>query len=116
MGIGSENNSSLPQNIKNYNFVEISAGKSISAGITPDGQLLTWGKNRNGLLGHEPPNVNVLVPRVVSSISQVVQVSCGFQHICAVTQSGDAYIWGLNQPKSSFRKIGRQESARENNS
>lgn len=113
MGIGSENNSSLPQNLKNHKFIEIDAGKSISVGITKEGKLFTWGKNRSGVLGHEPPNVNVLLPRVVSSIDNVVQVSCGYQNICAVTQSGEAFIWGINERTGSFRRIGRTETSRE---
>jgi alpha-tubulin suppressor-like RCC1 family protein len=51
--------------IKNMNFVDIDAKKSISAGITIDGKLYTWGKNRNGIIGHHPPNLNVLLPREV---------------------------------------------------
>ncbi len=49
--------------IKNINFVDIDAKKSISAGITKDGKLFTWGKNRNGIIGHQPLNLNVLIPR-----------------------------------------------------
>ena len=37
----------------------------MSAGITADGKLYTWGKNRGGVLGHHPPNLNVLLPREV---------------------------------------------------
>jgi len=51
--------------IKNINFIDIDAKKSISAGITVDGKLYTWGKNRSGIIGHNPPNLNVLLPREV---------------------------------------------------
>ena len=40
----------------------------MSAGITADGTLYTWGKNRNGILGHHPPNLNVLIPRKIDTI------------------------------------------------
>jgi alpha-tubulin suppressor-like RCC1 family protein len=63
LGIGSESNISLPQMLKNINFVDIDAKKSFSAAITSEGKLYTWGKNRNGVLGHHPQNLNVLVPR-----------------------------------------------------
>jgi alpha-tubulin suppressor-like RCC1 family protein len=42
----------LPVSIKNHRFIAVKAGKAISAGITSDGKLFTWGKNRNGILGH----------------------------------------------------------------
>jgi len=57
----------------------------MSAGITADGNLYTWGKNRNGILGHQPPNINVLLPRKIDTLDKIVQVSCGYSHICAVT-------------------------------
>lgn len=113
LGLGQQTNNSLPQNIKNQRFIDINAGKSISAGITADGKLYTWGKNRNGTLGHQPPNLNVLIPKIVNTIDKVVQVSCGYEHICAVTQEGSAYIWGLDFNGGSFRKIGTSESTRQ---
>jgi alpha-tubulin suppressor-like RCC1 family protein len=63
LGTGSEANISLPQMLKNINFIDIDAKKSFSAAVTSDGKLYTWGKNRNGVLGHHPPNLNVLIPR-----------------------------------------------------
>ena len=84
----------------------------MSAGITADGKLYTWGKNRNGILGHHPPNLNVLLPRKIDTIDKIVQVSCGYSHVCAVTESGQAYIWGVNQIDGKFRRIGTSESTR----
>lgn len=85
----------------------------MSAGITPDGKLYTWGKNRNGVLGHHPPNLNVLLPRQIDLNEKIVHVSCGYQHLCAVTESGDAYIWGINPPTNDFRKIGTTEASKQ---
>lgn len=92
-------------------FVDLSAGKSISAAITADGKLYTWGKNRNGLLGHQPPNLNVLLPREIDSL-KVKQVSCGYQQICVVTEDNEAYIWGVHLPKTKFRSVGINEVER----
>jgi alpha-tubulin suppressor-like RCC1 family protein len=85
LGLGSETNTSLPQPIKNVKFVDIESRKSISAGITVDGKLLTWGKNRNGVLGHLPPNLNVLIPNQLEFNEKITQVSCGPQHMCVIT-------------------------------
>jgi alpha-tubulin suppressor-like RCC1 family protein len=68
----------LPQLIKNINFAHIDTKKSISAGVTIDGKLYTWGRNRNGIIGHLPPNLNVLLPREVEIDDKIVQVSCGY--------------------------------------
>jgi alpha-tubulin suppressor-like RCC1 family protein len=85
LGNGSESNTSLPQLIKNINFIDIDSKKSLSAGITSEGKLFTWGKNRNGVLGHLPGNLNVLIPRLVEVTDKINQVSCGYQTMCAVT-------------------------------
>ena len=92
--------------IKSVTFVDIDCKKSLSAGITPEGRLPTWGKNRNGILGHLPPNLNVLVPREVEFPERVAHVSCGYQHMCIVTETGSAYVWGIEQRKDKFRSIG----------
>lgn len=68
--------------------MDIDTKRSISAGVTKDGRLFTWGKNRNGVLGHYPPNLNVLVPRRVDLQQRVAEVSCGYQHLCVVTEEG----------------------------
>lgn len=66
LGLGSDSsNVTIPQMIKNINFTDIDTKKSISAGITKDGKLFTWGRNRNGIIGHLPLNINVLLPREV---------------------------------------------------
>lgn len=84
----------------------------MSAGITPEGILYTWGKNRSGILGHQPPNLNVLLPRKIDNVNKIIQVSVGYAHICAVTENGEAYIWGINQVNSKFRQIGINETTR----
>jgi alpha-tubulin suppressor-like RCC1 family protein len=43
---------------------------------------------------------------------RVAQVSCGYQHLCVVTEGGEAWVWGLEQKKPKFRTIGTTESAR----
>lgn len=63
LGLGSESNISLPQPVKSTSFIDIDAKKSLSAGLTAEGKLYTWGKNRNGVIGHLPPNLNLLIPR-----------------------------------------------------
>lgn len=95
LGLGSESNISLPQPVKSSNFVDIDAKKSFSAGITSEGKLFTWGKNRNGVLGHLPPNLNLLIPREVEFGEKIKSVSLGYQSMCVVTEKGDAFMWGL---------------------
>ena len=88
LGLGSESNSSLPQHIKNSLFVDIDAKKTFSAGVTSDGKLFTWGKNRNGMIGHLPPNLNVLIPREVEFNEKIKSVSLGHKTMCAITEKG----------------------------
>lgn len=76
-------------------FTEVSAGGRHACGIAIGGALYCWGANDSLQLG--TPTAPLLVsgtPLLVSGISNVVQVSVGANHSCALTQGGQAYCWG----------------------
>jgi alpha-tubulin suppressor-like RCC1 family protein len=90
--------------------IDISAagsGKHACA-VTDAGAAYCWGSNldRNGnfagQLGSggdedgEPSPAQALVPVPVKGLSNVAQISAGFEHTCAVTDAGAAFCWGSN--------------------
>ncbi|KAK5578203.1 hypothetical protein RB653_003156 [Dictyostelium firmibasis] len=76
--------------------VDISGGWAFSAAVTKSGRLYTWGFNEKGQLGlgnrwfHSTPQ---LVKTLIDV--KIVSVTCGRQHICAITDQGEVYSWGL---------------------
>jgi alpha-tubulin suppressor-like RCC1 family protein/tRNA A-37 threonylcarbamoyl transferase component Bud32 len=59
------------------------------------GTLLCWGANDDGQLGDGNVDARPTPSGVVGDID-VVQVSAGISHSCAVTRGGDAYCWGAD--------------------
>lgn len=114
LGLGIEANKSVPTLLQSIKFKDVSARKAYSAGVTIDGKLYTWGNARNGVLGHDSSNLNVLVPKEIPVVDeQFKQVSCGYQHMCAVTNNGEVYIWGnVDQQEVKFRSVGTVEQDR----
>lgn len=67
---------------------------------TRDGEVYSWGANRNGQLGNGATSVKEFSPvQVVSAngnLDNVVYVSAAGSHSYAVNGNGDVYTWGTN--------------------
>ncbi|KAJ7964407.1 Regulator of chromosome condensation (RCC1) family with FYVE zinc finger domain-containing protein [Quillaja saponaria] len=74
----------------------ISLGGKHAALATKQGELFCWGQGKGGRLGHKV-DIDVSSPKIVGSLNGVVNVKyacCGEYHTCALTDSGEVYIWG----------------------
>ncbi|GAM26491.1 hypothetical protein SAMD00019534_096660 [Acytostelium subglobosum LB1] len=96
----------LPINVLNrVKVTQIVAGNQISAAITANGQLYTWGTARYGQLAngrrgekHQSTPTIVLMP-IDSAPSEHIQwkkVAFGEQHTVALAASNAVYAWGMN--------------------
>lgn len=86
----------------------VHCGHDYSAIITSAGQLLTFGDNSSGKLGHARtefdcgPSVTgheaYLQPGLVTRLlhTRIVAVGCGDAHMAAVDANGSVYCWGRN--------------------
>ena len=72
---------------------DLSFGGYISAAITDDGMLYTWGSNGAGELG-DGNNKDKYSPNKI--MDNVVSVSMGRSHGAAITEDGSLYTWGYN--------------------
>ena len=75
--------------------VNTAAGFHSTAALTGDGSLFTWGLNLAGNLGHGC-KINVSLPRKVESLTGIVGVSLGTDHMALVTRSGSLITVGQN--------------------
>ncbi|CAN6464089.1 unnamed protein product [Victoria cruziana] len=73
----------------------ISCGSNHAALVTKKGEVFCWGKENSGRLGHKI-NIDVSCPKIVESLSDVnvYSVKCGEFHTCALSHSGEVYMWG----------------------
>lgn len=92
-----------PQQIQGVDdAVDISVGSAFSCALLTDGSVSCWGSNWQGTLGiGEEAAVGALAflsttPQQVAGLSDVVDISSGAAHTCALTRSSGAYCWGSN--------------------
>ena len=69
--------------------------------IESDGSVKCWGNNFSGELGNgentdSPVPVTVLDETGLSTLTNIISISGGTYHTCAVTNTGAAYCWGDN--------------------
>jgi len=96
LGLGDDISSDRPVVIPGLVNVECSqvvAGGDSTMVISKDGHLYTFGKGRDGCLGHSS-NSNESMPRLVEGISSVRNGSCSTHHMAVTDTNGHLYTWG----------------------
>ncbi|KAI4385198.1 hypothetical protein MLD38_003251 [Melastoma candidum] len=101
LGLGSTEDSLLPQNINAFKGVPvkmIAAGAEHTAAVTENGELYGWGWGCYGNLGLGDRN-DRLVPEKVSAVhgEKMVMVACGWRHTISVSASGTLYTFGWSK-------------------
>ncbi|XP_032598724.1 probable E3 ubiquitin-protein ligase HERC4 isoform X1 [Drosophila grimshawi] len=79
-------------------ITQIACGSRHSMALTEWGQVLSWGDNECGQLGHASDQDVVQLPKTVRALvsKTVVQIACGNNHSLALTCCGELYAWGSN--------------------
>ncbi|GER49526.1 regulator of chromosome condensation family protein [Striga asiatica] len=74
---------------------KIACGHRHAVLVTRQGDVFSWGEEDGGRLGHGVES-DFSQPRLVQALGgkPVESIACGQRHTCAVTLSGDLYMWG----------------------
>ncbi|KAM5577981.1 ultraviolet-B receptor UVR8 [Rosa sericea] len=81
----------------------VACGGAHTLFLTQAGRVFATGLNDFGQLGASTDVPYATEPVEVSGINkQVVQISAGYYHSCAVTEDGELYMWG----KNSYGQLG----------
>ncbi|XP_020692388.1 PH, RCC1 and FYVE domains-containing protein 1 isoform X1 [Dendrobium catenatum] len=85
----------LLESTRVFDLQSISCGEKHVGFVTKEGEVFCWGEGNGGKLGHKV-NLDVTHPKIVESLSGIfVQtIACGSKQTCAVTRSGELYVWG----------------------
>jgi alpha-tubulin suppressor-like RCC1 family protein len=74
-------------------FVDLCAGDYHTCALRASGEVLCWGGNSNGQLGHGTVN-DFRLPLPVTGLGDAVQLACGGYHTCARRAGGTVVCWG----------------------
>jgi alpha-tubulin suppressor-like RCC1 family protein len=73
----------------------VADGNTHAALATPDGRVLTWGRNSNGKLG-DGTLTDRRTAAAINNLTGVIAVSAMAEHNLALTLDGRVYAWGDN--------------------
>jgi alpha-tubulin suppressor-like RCC1 family protein len=77
--------------------VQLAAGSDFTCAVVSDRTVRCWGLDSWGRLGDgSPPSRDRNLPSPVLSLQDVVQITAGAQHACALLESGAVMCWGTN--------------------
>ena len=82
------------------NILQVSSGNYHTCALKTDSTVLCWGRGNNGRLGHGSTNGSSYPAQVIASegstdvLSNIVQVSSGGSHTCALKDNGTIFCWG----------------------
>ncbi|ETV99248.1 hypothetical protein, variant 1 [Aphanomyces invadans] len=75
---------------------DYAAGDNHALAVTEFGDVYSWGRGKDGELGHGDPRDDQPVPLKIKGLQEhIVNVACGNIHSMATTITGHVYMWGL---------------------
>lgn len=98
LGDGSTTNRSIASSVTGIPepVVSIAAGALHNCALTDRGSVWCWGGNEFGQIG-DGSNTDRATPVQVSGLeADIVQISAGYAHSCALTTGGAVWCWGEN--------------------
>ncbi len=84
--------------LNDKHIIDICCGVSHSLALTNGGEVYAWGLNLCGQIGNGSYS-QALVPIKLNHFNneKVIQISCGYEHSIALTESGRVFSWGYNE-------------------
>jgi len=84
-----------PQKIDIPPCKQVACGDKFSICVLENGDVLSFGNNMQGQLGHGN-NIDCSSPKIIPSLKDVDFVECGFDYTLCKTLHNDFYAWGRN--------------------
>lgn len=98
LGSGNTASSGMPLRVAELtDAIAISSGGNHTCAVHQTGLVSCWGRNEQGQLGIGTTSPGLSIPAAVSGIADVVQLSAGNDHTCAVRGDSTVWCWGWNR-------------------
>ena len=95
LGQGNTDTYHLPELVLDiYDAEAVAAGTSFTCAVHDRGDVSCWGLNRSGQLGDGTTVSNRDRPTLVRGLRDIVAISAGEIHACAIEDNGDLWCWG----------------------
>ena len=101
LGTGNNNNQNTPQQVKGVGgqgnlsgIQQISAGERHTCAVKEDGRAYCWGLSANDRFSNSNSLLQQNTPIQVTTLSDIIQVSTGQKHTCALRDNGEVRCWG----------------------
>lgn len=78
------------------NATAITAGYYFTCALLADGTVKCWGRNVEGIIGNGTQGGTYGAPTSVSGLTNVVAISAGAYHVCALRTDAAVVCWGDN--------------------
>jgi len=98
--------------LEGKHVMQVAAGDSISAALTADGRVFTWGTFRDsrGVMGHGHGGQSGDIqerPVLLEALRglNVKQIEAGANHLMAITDDGQVYSWGCGEQGQLGRRV-----------
>ncbi|KAL2650925.1 hypothetical protein R1flu_019053 [Riccia fluitans] len=115
LGLGTDRSSfevHEPSALKNLpGGLAVACGGYHTGAVMKQGDLYMWGSNENGCLGFGYKHTDQApIPMKVDgpfTMQNLVAVSCGWKHTCALTDDGKLFAWGWGGSAGTYAVDGR---------
>eukprot|EP00105_Crassostrea_gigas_P042340 XP_019926488.1 PREDICTED: serine/threonine-protein kinase Nek9-like [Crassostrea gigas] len=100
LGHGNTSAYKAPKKVEELeDVIQVSCGEDFTFCVSDEGKVYAFGSNYYGCLGLEEEDDTVLspVPLPFFSSNPVEEISCGENHVAALTKDGEVYTWGCGE-------------------
>src|SRR5207244_4732355 len=77
-------------------IVKVSMGTYPACMVLRDGSVWCWGDRSTGVIGPAASGLSTAVPTKIDGLTNIVDISVGHEHACAIDSGGDVWCWGAD--------------------